>query len=154
MLVETEYLSQIEEVTTEFLTDLKTDLVAYLSENNRNATGRSAASIQVANVTEKGGQLIGSGAIQWVFTGRGPGGFPPLSNIIDWLNARGLPRGMAWAVAKKISEEGTKLYQQGGRTDNGLTQTLTPDRISAFAKNISVLIATDITSDIRGLFAQ
>lgn len=153
MLVETEFLSQIEEITSDFLNEIKTALIAYLTTNNRNATGRSAASIQESNVTDKGGQLVGSGSITWVFTGRGPGGFPPLSNIIDWLNARGLPRGMAWAVAKKISQEGTRLYQQGGPTDNGLTQTLTPERINAFAKNISVLIATDITSDIKGIFA-
>lgn len=143
----------MQDVITEFLTSLVTDFQAYLANNNRNATGESSASIQAANVTEDGGQVIGSSSIQWVFTGRGPGAMPPISKIIDWLNARGLPRSIAWAVAKKISEEGTKLFQQGGRTDNGLTQILTPYRIELFSKNISVLLATEIASDIQGVFA-
>lgn len=146
-------VATLQDVITEFLTGLVTDFQAYLANNNRNATGESSASIQAANVTDDGGQVIGSSSIQWVFTGRGPGGFPPISKIIDWLNAKGLPRGMAWAVAKKISEEGTKLYQQGGRADNGLIQTLTPERIESFSKNISVLLATELASDIQGVFA-
>lgn len=139
-------------VISEFLTGIVSELQTYLSDNNRNATGSSSASIQVANVTDNGGQIVGSQSIQWVFTGRGPGGFPPISRIIDWLNARGLPRSMAWVVARKIAEEGTKLYQQGGRNDNGLTQTITQEKIDEFCKNISVLLAVEVQSDIIGAF--
>lgn len=140
----------LEAVIKEFLTMLQAQFVAYLANNNRNATGQSSASIQVVNITPTTGQLVGSSAIQWVFTGRGPGGFPPLSKIIDWLNARGLPRAMAWAVAKKIATEGTKLYQQGGRTNNAFTQILTQDVIDKFSKSIADLMAVEIGSSITG----
>lgn len=143
-------ISGIQNIIAQFLTMLNNDLVAYLAQNNRNATGRSSASIQPANISEIGGQLVGNSSIQWVFTGRGPGGFPPLSNIIDWLNARGLPRGMAWAVAKKIAEEGTKLWQSGV---NGFQEVITQEKIDAFSKDISVLVAVDINSDIESVFA-
>lgn len=144
----------LEDVVKEFLTSLQSAFVAYLAENNRNTTGQSSASIQVVNVTNDGGQLIGSPAIQWVFTGRSPGGFPPLSKIIDWLNARGLPRAMAWPVAKKIAEEGTKLFQQGGRTNNAFTQILTPNVIDKFSKSIADILAVEINSDIMGVFGK
>lgn len=141
----------ISEVITDFLTEMQEGLRAYLAANNRNATGKSSDSIQLANVTDKGGQLVGSGSIKWVFTGRGPGGMPPILKIIDWLNARGLPRAMAWAVARKIAENGTKLYQQGGRTVNGLTETLTPEAIQAFSKNIADTLAVEISSGISNV---
>lgn len=148
-----QYLEDIEVLTKEFLTELQEAFVAYLAANDRNATGKSSNSIQVVNVTPAGGQLIGGDWIQWVFTGRGTGGFPPLSAIIDWLNARGLPRGMAWNVAKKIAREGTELYRKGGRERNAFTEILTPERIQEFTKNISNLVAAELSSDITNIFS-
>lgn len=146
------YLADIEVLTKEFLTELQEAFVAYLAANDRNATGKSSDSIKVVNVSPSGGQLIGGSWIQWVFTGRGPGGFPPLSAIIDWLNAKGLPRAMAWNVAKKIAMEGTELYRKGGRTNNAFTEILTKDRIEEFTKNISNLVAAELSSDITSIF--
>lgn len=143
----------LEEVIKEFLILMQSQFVAYLANNNRNATGMSSASIQVVNVTNDGGQLVGSPVIQWVFTGRGPGGFPPLSKIIDWLNARGLPRAMAWPVAKKIAEFGTELHRQGGRDNNAFTQILTQDVIDKFSKSLADILAVELNSDIKGVFA-
>jgi hypothetical protein len=40
-----------------------------------------------------------------------------IENIKEWVAARGKPESMVWAIATKINKEGTKLWQQGGRTD-------------------------------------
>jgi hypothetical protein len=142
----------IEGLITDFLTGLQKSLREYLAINNRNATGASSDSIQLDNVTPQGGQLIGSPGIQFVFKGRGPGGFPPISNIIDWCNARGLPRSVAWAVARSIAENGTKLWQAGGSTVNGLTDIITPETIAIFTQSVSDGLAASINSEISGIF--
>lgn len=138
-----------QELITEFLTAIQADLIAYMQSENRNASGRSAKSLQV-NATQTSGQLTGAPYIEFVFRGRAPGKFPPLSAIIDWLNSRGLPRGMAWAVAKKIAEVGTNLWQQGR---NVLNEIITEERIKDFADKLLVTYKAQIESEIRTLIA-
>ena len=147
-----DYIETIQALSIEFLTELKEEFIAYLAANNRNATGKSSASLQVIP-TDTGGQLVGGNWIYYTFTGRAPGQMPPISAIIDWLNARGLPRAMAWNVAKKIAREGTDLFQQGGRNNNAFTEILTQERIDEFAKNISNLVAVEINSGIMEAWA-
>lgn len=147
-----DYAAEVQKLTIDFLNELRELFVAYLAANNRNATGRSEASLQVVP-TNNGGQLIGGSWIFYTFTGRGPGQLPPISAIIDWLNARGLPRAMAWNVAKKIARKGTDLFQQGGRNQNAFTEILTPERIDEFSKNISNLVAVEINSGIMEAIA-
>lgn len=54
--------------------------------------------------------------------GRGPGGFPPLDNIKLWLQQRGIqPAGisqdsLAFLIGRKIANQGTLVYRQGGNT--------------------------------------
>jgi len=138
-----------QELITEFLTAIKNDLIQYMQTENRNASGRSAASLQV-NATQTGGQLIGAQYIEFVFRGRGPGKFPPLSAIIDWLNFRGLPRGMAWIIGKRISEAGTKLFQEGR---NVLNEVITEERIKEFTDRLLETYTAKIKSDIETLIA-
>lgn len=135
-----------EQLISEFLTKIQKDMVAYMQSENRNATGKSAASIQLSNVTGTGGQLIGNGAIEYVFRGRGPGKMPPISALIDWCNARGLPRGVAWAVAKIIAAAGTKLWQQGR---NVLDEIITEEKINAFKDSILKTFTAQIKSQIN-----
>lgn len=138
-----------EQLITEFLTGIQEALIAYMQSDNRNATGKSVRSLQVS-ATQNTGKLTGAPYIEFVFRGRGPGKFPPLSAIIDWLNARGLPRGMAWGVAKKISESGTKLWQQGR---NVLNEIITEDRIKEFTNKLLVTYKAQIESEIKTLVA-
>lgn len=150
----TTILEQVKDLTSTFLEEIREEVLAYMESENRNATGRSAASIKVENVTDNGGQLVGGKWIKWVFTGRGAGGFPPISAIIDWLDAKGLPRAMAWAVAKKIANQGTDLFRNGGATDNIITRILTPEKIQELSKNIADTLAIEIRDNITSTFAN
>lgn len=138
------------ELANEWLEAIRIEIIAYLDQNNRNATGKSKASLQITPATN-GTQLVGSKAIYNVLAGRPPGKMPPIADIIEWLNARGLPRQMAWPVAHNIAKAGTELYRQGGYNDNILTQTITQDRVNELTKNISLLYATQISSEIRNI---
>lgn len=148
MLSETQVL--IEPVIREFLEMVKGELIAYMDAEDRNATGKSKASIQVINVTGATGQLVGSEAIEYVFRGRPPGKMPPLIKIIDWCNARGLPRSMAWIIAKRISEAGTRLFQSGRNIFN---EIITQEKIDIFTKSIADIYVARVNSDIGSILA-
>lgn len=134
----------------EFLENIKEELISYMDSEDRNATGKSKSSIQVINITNSSGQLVGAEWIEYTFRGRPPGKMPPLNKIIDWCNARGLPRGVAWVVAKRISEAGTKLYQSGR---NIFDEIITPEKISAFTESIAKIYTAQLNSDIVNALA-
>lgn len=140
----------VEPVIRDFLEMIKTELIAYMDSENRNATGKSKASIQVINLTGATGQLVGSESIEYVFRGRPPGKMPPLIKIIDWCNARGLPRSVAWVIAKRISEAGTKLFQSGRNIFN---EIITQEKIDTFTKSIADIYVARVNSDISSILA-
>ena len=49
----------------------------------------------------------------WVFvgSGRGPGGMPPVDRIQQWIDRAGLTIS-AWAVSRKIANEGTRAWRE------------------------------------------
>ena len=137
-------------IINDFLNAMKEELIAYMDSNDRNATGRSKASIQVINVTGSTGKLIGAEWISFVFKGRAPGKMPPLDKIIDWCNARGIPRNVAWVIARNIMESGTKLWQSGRNIFN---EVITQEKINTFVASIAVIYTARLETDIKQLFA-
>lgn len=138
-----------ETIIRDFLETMKDELIAYMDSNDRNATGQSRASIQVINVTGSTGQLVGAEWINYVFKGRAPGKMPPLDKIIDWCNARGIPRGVAWVIARNIAESGTKLWQQ---RRNIFLEVITDEKINTFVNNLSDIYTARVKQDIREQF--
>lgn len=138
-----------ENIIRDFLETMKEGLIAYMDSEDRNATGKSKASIQVVNVNGTTGQLVGSQYIEYVFKGRPPGKLPPLNKIIDWCNARGLPRGVAWVVAKNIAESGTKLWQS---KRNVFDEIITEEKVNQFIESIAVIYTARLKTDINSLF--
>lgn len=54
-------------------------------------------------------------------TGRKPGKRPPISAIEEWIKNKPIasdinPRSLAFLIARKIGEEGSLLYRQGGNS--------------------------------------
>lgn len=114
---------------------------------NRNATGKSRSSIKV-NIGVMKGTVTGAEHLYYTFTGRKPGKLPPISALIDWCVARGLSRGAAWPIAKKIAESGTALYRAGAREKNVLLDVTSRERIEAFKEKIQERFITQIRSEI------
>lgn len=44
----------------------------------------------------------------YVEHGRGPGGKPPVSPLIEWCKQHSIPEDAAWGIRNKIAKEGTK----------------------------------------------
>ena len=57
------------------------------------------------------GQLETDDYYQFVGSGRGPGGMPPVEPIQAWLNAAGISDVSPWAIAKSIAAKGTRDWR-------------------------------------------
>jgi hypothetical protein len=82
-----------------------------------NATGKWLDSLE-ARVNNGNGEIWGMNYTYWLANGRSPGKKPPVSVLIPWVNAKLGIRGaeaisVAFAVSKKIENEGTNYYPQG-----------------------------------------
>lgn len=138
-----------QQLIDDFLSKVREELLAYMDAENRNASGKSRRSLRLENLSNSTGQLVGAEWIEYVFKGRGPGRMPPINKIADWCQEKGLPRGMAYAIALNIAENGTKLWQQ---KRNIFDEIITEEKIDAFLKSITVLYAAKLNTDIVSLF--
>lgn len=146
-----------EEVIREFLTTAQTELKQYLVANNRNATGRTSDSIQVKDVTFKGGKLVGNSNVFYTFLGRGPGTMPPLSAIADWCTARQIPRSAAWIIAKRIKDAGTRLFRElekSGFQNNAISIATRKQLIDEMIAKIATIYRTKFTTDLKSETAK
>ncbi len=96
----------------DLLNTLRTDVINSLQANNRNATGKTIANLEIVT-TETSGQLLAPWWIDALEVGRKPtgpnpepGNPPMIDNIKEWVEAKGLPDSAAWAIKKKIDKEG------------------------------------------------
>lgn len=87
------------------------DMRGNLQAKNANATGRLSKSfrqkvLRTANAIEL--QVLGNHYWRYVDKGRNPGRMPPVQAIRRWTRAKGIPERSAYAIAKKIGEQGTE----------------------------------------------
>lgn len=102
-----------------------------LANTGTNASGRTSESLEVV-IDETSGTLYGRQAFGTVETGRKAGRVPyGFKDIIyQWMQDKGVhaditgsrsqrsaDMSMAYHIAKKIANEGSRLYREGGRVD-------------------------------------
>lgn len=106
---------------TTLIETIKNNLVA----SGQNATGETADSLE-QEIKKEGTKFIyalsGRPFFMTVQTGRRPTpdkkpSRSMISNIARWVDARGMDESAVWAIATSIQQKGTKLWQDGGRTD-------------------------------------
>lgn len=98
-----------------FLSSVAEALKQDQSQKDMKASGASAASLREES-SETGGALYGSNYWQFQITGRGPGKFPPIENILAWLATRNIqadisPRSLAFLIARKIARVGSDIFR-------------------------------------------
>ncbi len=118
-----------------------------LSSTGTDATGQTSRSLQSEPGPNKV-KVTGKPFIYVVETGRGPGGFPPLSSMEEWIAVGKVSLDVSpFALGKVIAEKGTKLFREGGREDI-ITPAVDDTRIdkltteiadAEFAKTIKVI---------------
>jgi hypothetical protein len=128
-----------------------------MSTTGTDASGESSRSLTF-EVTESGSKATlrvkAKPYFMVVETGRKPTPeyTKPSESFVDriksWLTARGKDQGAAYAIAKNIHKEGTKLWQTGGRTDivsnvvnPSLVEEISRSLLKDFAKTYLVSVA-------------
>lgn len=86
-------------------------------ELGMNASGQWLNSLE-PRVVNGVGEIWGMDYTYWLANGRKPGKAPPITPLINWVNAKfGIggaeAKSIAFAVAKKIKKEGTDYYPDG-----------------------------------------
>lgn len=122
------------------------DIQQNMIDRDQVATGETSDSLTY-KVEQSGGvismTIFGARHIGALEEGRRPGGLPPVWKIQRWIQAKGLDLS-AWAVARKMADEGSLLYREGG--DSGtLTTVLTPER----AEEIKNAIGQEVIREAR-----
>lgn len=144
------------QILTEFFEHLKEDVIKEQQAQGRVASGKSIREYEV-QVNDFGGILFGASYVGTLETGRKPGKVPfGFAEIIeDWINDKGIfqnvsiaERGsIAYFIAKKIAEEGTKLHREGGASGI-LTGIVTQERIKSFTDKLLVSFQNDSIEQI------
>lgn len=121
------------------------------AERGITASGKSAESLKV-NMGQDGGDLVGDSYFYYQIHGRGPGKMPPMSTILEWIEAKHIEpvdiskESLAFLIARKIGRFGTSIYQ-------GVRRGLTLDVIVAEGTNKAVeLLKQNVVSDIVSIF--
>ena len=138
---------------------LKQDLIEKHKELNMRASGQweNALRVEVAPINGGGLRGIISGAYYTYYMqhGRKAGKMPPIQAIEQWILARGIrpiqekmnTNALAWAIAKKITRDGTKRMQAGGNPAF-IDAIITPERVQHIIEKVGYNYVATFTSEI------
>ena len=86
-----------------------------------NALGIRASGFFGNTIRVEGNKIITTEYGQWIGKDTGVKTFPPIQAILEWMQAKGIqpqddntPEQTAFAIAKKISDSGTNIFQGRG----------------------------------------
>ena len=108
-------------LTQAILKNFAEEVIAGIKKRIPNVTGASAASLAY-RIDAQGLTIYSTQKYFTVLeTGRKPGKRPPIDVIEAWVRAKPIasdisPRSLAFLIARKIGEEGSLLYRQGGKS--------------------------------------
>ena len=124
------------------LSSMVKDMKGIIQSRKMSASGQAESMIEY-EVKEGGtviGILKGPDYIEFMERGRGPGKFPPLGAIEQWIEAKGIRaegitnKQLAFLIGRKMAMEGSKLHRSGERSGI-LSKVITPERISTFVND-------------------
>lgn len=124
-----------------------------------NATGKWLESLK-AKAVDGNGEIWGMDYTYWLANGRSPGAMPPVESLIPWVNAKLGISGkeavsVAWAVAIKIKNEGTRYHPKGTDLLEILESKEVLDYIySKVSEGVLVEINKELIKDLNDNFAQ
>lgn len=135
------------ELVSSELEALKQKVIETQKNSGQVASGRTIASMKV-EVTEDGGVLWGRSPFGTLETGRKPGKVPAgfWKIIRQWMDDKGIqvqkPDSFAYLVARKIANEGTQLFRNGGRDD--IYSPEVKDTVERVSQGIGILFGSEV----------
>lgn len=162
--------NEVQDILRRHLEHLKATIIARIAENNRNVTGRTAASLTIS-VSGNSGSLTGSGSFLAIERGRGGGKVPYnfVGIIREWIVNKGISykpipakrknvkytpmeRGLnsfAGAVAYKIMKEGSRMHRDN--LYNDIYTSAVNEELEALAGELVITSAQSIAKINREL---
>lgn len=148
-------MPQIIDIVTNNGIQWTNDVRANMGAAGMNVTLKTANSLRIEVIQETGKvkmTAFGRPFFNTVRTGRRPTpekkpSRDMIANIAEWVDGRGLPESAVWAIATNIQKKGTKLWQQGGRTD--IIEPATDDLINNVAQDLLDAKADEMILKIR-----
>lgn len=131
------------------------DIRANMGSAGMNATNETSHSLRI-EIKQSGNkatlQLLGRPFFMTVQTGRRPTpdkkpSREMINRITEWVEARGMDQSAVWAIATNINKKGTKLWQQGGRTD--IVDPAIDDFINSVSQGLLDGAADDFSIAVR-----
>ena len=138
---------KVMELMSSELEALKQKVIENQKNSGQVASGRTIASMKV-EVTEDGGVLWGRSPFGTLETGRKPGKVPAgfWKIIRQWMDDKGIqvqkPDSFAYLVARKIANEGTQLFRNGGRDD--IYSPEVKDTVERVSQGIGILFGSEV----------
>lgn len=138
---------KVMELVSSELEALKQKVIENQKNSGQVAFGRTIASMKV-EVTEDGGVLWGRSPFGTLETGRKPGKVPAgfWKIIRQWMDDKGIqvqkPDSFAYLVARKIANEGTQLFRNGGRDD--IYSPEVKDTVERVSQGIGILFGSEV----------
>lgn len=138
---------KVMELVSSELEALKQKVIENQKNSGQVASGRTIASMKV-EVTEDGGVLWGRSPFGTLETGRKPGKVPAgfWKIIRQWMDDKGIqvqkPDSFAYLVARKIANEGTQLFRNGGRDD--IYSPEVKDTVERVSQGIGILLGSEV----------
>lgn len=138
---------KVMELVSSELEALKQKVIENQKNSGQVASGRTIASMKV-EVTEDGGVLWGRSPFGTLETGRKPGKVPAgfWKIIRQWMDDKGIqvqkPDSFAYLAARKIANEGTQLFRNGGRDD--IYSPEVKDTVERVSQGIGILFGSEV----------
>ena len=148
-------MNDAKQIVFEELQDLQTRIADNIVKKGRNASGRTIESMHI-DKGDKSITLFGRKAFGTLETGRGPGNVPKgfYGIIKQWVIDKGLSfstdrerNSFAYLVSRKIANEGTKLYRNGG--DSDIYSKEIPKTISSIKNRLGIMKKVEVVNSIK-----
>lgn len=153
-----------EKIISDFLNVIKDEITQRSIMAGQRVTGETLDSLEVM-ASDLKGTLSGNAYIMVLEDGRGPtkkgnSGGPKLKDIIlDWMDNRGIDtienqskrKGIAYAIARNIHENGNALFQAGGHS-GVISGVITDQRITAFVEAFGVITYNNFKDQVFEIF--
>jgi hypothetical protein len=147
------------ELISQFLEAIRKDIIAEHIAQGQRASGRTLESFEVSSGNNSG-QLLAADYVGVLEDGRRSGKVPSnfAAIIQEWMKAKGILNvpnqgRIAFLIARKISQEGTKLFRSGGQS-GVLSKALSPSRIDAFVGSFAEKYQEEVLSDMVEAFKR
>jgi hypothetical protein len=142
-----------------FFLKLKEDIIKEQESQDRTASGKAKQGYET-EINDTDGTLYGVDYVFTLETGRKGGAVPTgfRDIILKWMESKSLfsneklskQKSIAYFIAKKIQESGTKLHREGA-TSGILSKFINDNSISEFSKKLQVFLEQEVEEAFEGI---